>query len=156
MGVATLKLLVGYAMRLVQGDRSVHKVIHFDEAHVLLGAGDGRRFLDRVNRMGRSMNATLLLSTQLLGDVGELESLIGTRLVFGQETDAEARAVLPILGLDPGDERLVKMLRSFTGGRCLLRGIDDRVAAVQIDVVDPAILAALDTNPSATEAVSVA
>jgi hypothetical protein len=104
--------------------------------------------------MGRSMNATLILSTQLLGDVGELESLIGTRLVFGQETDAEVRAVLPIVGLDPTDDRLVRMIRGFTAGRCLFRGIDDRVAAMQIDVVDPRVLAALDTSPSATPRVA--
>jgi hypothetical protein len=147
LGAATLKLVVGYAMRLVQGDRSRHKVIHFDEAHVLLGTNDGRRFLDRINRMGRSMNVTLLLSTQLLGDVGSIESLIGTRMIFGQETDAEARAVLPIVGLDPNDDGLVKMLTGFTNGQCLLRGIDGRVAAMQIDVVDPEILKVLSTTP---------
>src|SRR4029079_7102196 len=30
-GVATLKLIAAYAMRLVSGDRSVHKVVLFDE-----------------------------------------------------------------------------------------------------------------------------
>jgi DNA helicase HerA-like ATPase len=152
MSAATLKLIVGFAMRLVQGNRSVHKLVHFDEAHVLLGTGDGRRFLDRINRMGRSENITLLLSTQLLGDVGEIENLIGTRLIFGQETDAEARAVLPIVGLDPDDADLVKMVRGFTNGQCLLRGIDDRVAQIKVDVVDPRILEALSTTPTTSTA----
>jgi hypothetical protein len=155
LGVATQRLLVGYAMRLVQGDRRRSKVVHMDEAHAQLRPGVGRQFLDRINRMGRSMNATLMLSTQLLAEVGDLESLIGTRLIFGQETEAEARAVLPIVGLDPTNDRLVKMLRDFTAGRCLMRGIDDRVAAIQIDVMDPEILRILDTNPSAHAPVEV-
>ena len=37
---------------------------------------------------------------QQLGDVGEIEDLIGTRLIFGQETVAEARRSLELLGLD--------------------------------------------------------
>ncbi len=37
LGVATLKLIAAYAMRLVSGDRSVHKVVLFDEAWFLLG-----------------------------------------------------------------------------------------------------------------------
>ena len=156
LSVATMKLLVGYAMRLVQGDRSVHKVLHFDEAHVLLGAGDGRRLLDRVNRMGRAMNATLILSTQLLGDVGEdIESLVGTRLVFGQETESAARQVLPILGVEP-TERLVRTLRSFRAGKALMRGLDDRVVEVQVDTVDPALLKALSTTPDAARELELA
>ena len=150
LSVATMKLLVGYAMRLVAGDRSVHKVLHFDEAHVLLGSRDSRRLLDRVNRMGRAMNASLLLSTQLLGDVGaDIESLVGTRIGFGQETAAAAAEVLQVLGLEP-TERLIRTLRGFRAGRGLMRGLDDRIAAIQVDCADPQLLAALSTTPEDT------
>jgi hypothetical protein len=152
LGVATLKLIAAYAMRLVSGDRSVHKVVLLDEAWFLLASRDGRRLIDRLNRLGRAENATLILATQQLGDVGEIENLIGTRFIFGQETAAEARRALELLGLDPDDRVLVERVRGYRRGRCLLRDIDDRVAEVQIDPVYEHVLEILDTLPAAPAA----
>ena len=152
LGVATLKLIAAYAMRLVSGDRSVHKVVLFDEAWFLLASRDGRRLIDRLNRLGRAENATLILATQQLADVGEIENLIGTRLIFGQETAAEARRALELLGLDPEDRALVERVRGYRRGRCLMRDIDDRVAEVQIDPVYEHLLTILDTSPAARPA----
>jgi hypothetical protein len=149
LSVATLKLLVAYAMRRITEDRSRHKVIAFDEAHFLLDSSAGRRLIDRLNRMGRSMNATLLLASQRLSDSGDLESIIGTRLIFGQETEQEAARALELLGLDPTDSALISRVRGYRKGRCLIRDIHDRVAEVQIDVVDPEWLRVLDTTPRA-------
>jgi AAA-like domain len=150
LGVATLKLIAAYAMRLVSGDRSVHKVVLFDEAWFLLASRDGRRLIDRLNRLGRAENATLILATQQLADVGEIENLIGTRLIFGQETITEAKRALELLGLDPDDRQLVERLRAYRKGRCLMRDITDQVAEVQIDPVAPHLLETLDTTPRKT------
>jgi hypothetical protein len=147
LGVATLKLIAAYAMRLVSGDRSVHKVVLFDEAWFLLASRDGRRLIDRLNRLGRTENATLILATQQLTDVGEIENLIGTRFIFGQETAAEARRALELLGLDPEDRAMVERLRAYRRGRCLMRDIDDRVAELQIEPVYEHLLRVLDTSP---------
>jgi AAA domain-containing protein len=149
LSVATLKLIAAYAMRLVSGDRSVHKVVLFDEAWFLLASRDGRRLIDRLNRLGRAENATLILATQQLGDVGEIENLIGTRLIFGQETVTEARRALELLGLDAEDRSLIERVRGYRRGRCLLKDIDDRVAEVQIDPVYAHLLEILDTSPAA-------
>lgn len=151
ISVATLKLIAAYAMRLVSRDVSVHKVLMLDEAHALTGTSDGRRFLERLIRMGRSMNITVVLASQLLGDLAELEELIGVRFSFRQETDEQARANIRMHGLDDSNERLVSMLRNFTEGRCLMRGLDGRVAAVRFDVVDPEFLRAADTNPTSID-----
>ena len=155
LGVATLKLIAAYAMRLISGDRSVHKVVLFDEAWFLLASRDGRRLIDRLNRLGRAENATLILATQQLSDVGEIENLIGTRLIFGQETAAEARRALELLGLDPEDRALVERLRGYRKGRCLMRDISDQVAEVQIDPVQEHLLRVLDTTPRAPAAAEV-
>jgi hypothetical protein len=149
LGVATLKLIAAYAMRLVSGDRSVHKVVLFDEAWFLLASRDGRRLIDRLNRLGRAENATLILATQQLTDVGDIENLIGTRFVFGQETVAEARRALELLGLDPEDRAMVERVRAYRRGRCLMRDIDDRVAELQIEPVYEHLLRVLDTSPGA-------
>lgn len=148
ISVATLKLIAAYAMRLISRDRSVHKMLVLDEAHVLTATADGRRFLERLIRMGRSMNITVMLASQLLGDLSELEELIGVRFSFRQETDEQARANLKMLGLDPSNEKLVAMLRNFSEGGCLMRGLDGRVAAVRFDPADPEFLKAADTNPT--------
>lgn len=147
LGVATLKLIAAYAMRLISGDRSVHKVVLFDEAWFLLASRDGRRLIDRLNRLGRAENATLILATQQLADVGDIENLIGTRLIFGQQTIPEARRALELLGLDPDDRALVERVRSYRKGRCLMRDITDQVAEVQIDPIVPHLLDVLDTTP---------
>jgi hypothetical protein len=101
--------------------------------------------------MGRSMNITVILASQLAGDLAELEELIGVRFSFRQETDEQAKANIRMHGLDASNERLISMLRNFTEGRCLMRGLDGRVAAVKFDVVDPAFLRAADTNPTSID-----
>jgi hypothetical protein len=70
-------------------------------------------------------------------------------LIFGQETVAEARRALELLGLDPDDRALVERVRGYRRGRCLMRDIDDRVAEVQIDPIYEHLLAILDTSPAA-------
>jgi DNA helicase HerA-like ATPase len=107
LSVATLKLVANYAMRLAS-DPGRHSVVLFDEAWALLSTTDGRRLA----RLGRSQNATLILATQQLGDVGELEGLVGTRLMFGLETMREAKAALELLGLD----RVLAGLSGEVGG----------------------------------------
>ena len=52
--------------------------------------------------------------------------------------------------MDADDERLRSQLQAFRQGRCFMRDYEGRVAPVQIDPVDPAILDALDTRPAAT------
>ena len=157
LGVATLKLIAAYAMRLVSGDRSVHKVVLFDEAWFLLASRDGRRLIDRLNRLGRAENATLILATQQLD-----------RRRRDREPDRHP------VDLRPGDRAPRRAARSScsastpttarsssgsaaTGaGRCLMRDIDDRVAELQIEPVHEHLLRILDTSPGARPALEAA
>jgi hypothetical protein len=148
LSVATMKLIVASAMRMMSSELSVHKVLSLDEAHIFMTTADGRRFLERIIRMGRSMNVTVILASQLLGDLEKLESLIGVRFSFRQETDAQARENLRMYGLDESNEKLVTMLREFVDGQCFMRGLDGRVTRMKFDIVDPAFLEAADTNPN--------
>jgi hypothetical protein len=152
VSVATLSLVAAYALRLVSRERSRHKVVLLDEAWFLLASPQGRTVINRLVRLGRAFNATVLLATQRLEDLGGLSDLVGTYLIFGQESDAEASRALALLGLDPDDRGLLARLREFRWGRCLMRDLDGRVAEVQIDPVDPALLHALDTTPRAAGA----
>lgn len=149
VGQALLRLLAVYALRITGADRSRHAVLGFDEAWVLLADSAGRALVDRISRLGRAQNVTPLLATQVLGDAAELEGLVGALFCFGVETDTEAERALRLLHLDGDDERLRHQLTGFRRGRCLFRDYRGRVAPIQVDLVDPELLAALDTTPRA-------
>lgn len=149
IGRAVLHLLAMYALHLTSSDVRRHSILGFDEAWVLLSDAAGRALIDRISRLGRSRNATPLLATQVLEDADSLEGLIGSMFCFGVESEREARAALRMLQLDEDDEAMRQRLLSFRRGRCLMRDFDGRVAPIQIDLVDPALVEALDTTPEA-------
>lgn len=144
---AVLHLLAVYALRLTTADPRRHSVLGFDEAWVLLSDAAGRALVDRISRLGRAQNVTPLLATQMLGDVEELDALVGAAFCFGVETEREARRALRLLGLDEDDAGLQQRLMTFRRGRCLMRDFEGRVSPVQIDLGDQRLLAALDTTP---------
>jgi hypothetical protein len=149
IGQALLRLLAAYAMRLVAHDPGRHALAGFDEAHFLLADSAGRRLIEVLNRMGRSLNVTPILATQTLAETAELDNLLGVRCMFGMESEREAATALELLGLDGGDERLRATLTGYRRGRCLMRDYAGRVGRVQIDLVEPQLLATLDTTPRA-------
>jgi AAA-like domain len=151
VGRAILHLLAVYALRLTSHDRRRHSVMGFDEAWVLLSDSAGRALVDRISRMGRAQNVTPLLATQVLGDVDQLDGLIGAAFCFGVDSEREAQAALRLLRLDEDDETLIQRLLSFRRGRCFMRDLEGRVSPVQIDLVDQQLLRALDTTPDADE-----
>jgi hypothetical protein len=146
---ALIQLVAAYALRLMAEDPTTHTVLGFDEAWVLTDTAAGRRLLRRANRLGRAQNGTPLLGTQSLGDVDEeIKELVGAVFCFGAETDAQARQLLALLDLEPGDQRLRQRLIGFRRGRCFLRDYSRRLAAIQVDFAhDPGLLDALDTTP---------
>jgi len=143
---AVLRLLAAYALRLCASDERTHSVLALDEAWALLTDSQGRALMDRLSRMGRSMNITPILASQIVGDAGELEPLVGSYFAFGVETEAEAGRALALLHLDPDDEVLRQRLMGFRAGRCYFRDVDGRVVPMRIDP-EPALLAHFDTTP---------
>jgi hypothetical protein len=148
IGLAVLRLLAAYALRLCASDPGRHSVLAMDEAWALLADSQGRALLERISRLGRSQNLTPILATQMLGDASELEPLVGAFFAFGVETDDEARRALPLLRLDPEDEAVRRRIMGHRAGRCHLRDFSGQVAAIQ---VEPArwMLGRLDTTPRA-------
>jgi len=142
---AIMRLIATYALRLALTDRSRHKLVMIDEAWLLLGSPDGRMLIDRINRMGRSENATLLLATQQLGDAAHTAPLIGTHLVFGLEAREEASRAATLLGIDDTSE-LAQTLQSQRTGQAVMRDTQGQLAQIQI-TVPPQLLAQLSTTP---------
>ena len=149
VSVATLALVAAKALRLVSTNRNRHKIVLLDEAWFLLASTQGRLLLNRLVRLARAMNATILLATQRLADLGDLSELVGVYFIFGQDSIPEAERALALLGLDPEDPGLRTRLTEYRQGRCLMRDLEGRVGEVQFDVVFDDLLAALDTTPGA-------
>lgn len=151
ISVATLSLVAAQALRLVSSNRQRHKIVLLDEAWFFLSSVQGRALLNRVIRLGRAFNATVLVATQRLADLGDLSELFGVYFLFGQETESEARAGLAQIGLD-AEAPLGYRLTEYRQGLCLMRDLDGRVGEAQFDLVFPELLAALDNTPKAIAA----
>jgi hypothetical protein len=147
VGLAILRLLAAYAVRLCASDPDRHSVLAMDEAWALLADSQGRALLERISRLGRSQNISPILATQMLGDAEELAPLVGAFFGFGVETSEEARAALTLLRLDPDDESAVRRLIGHRAGRCHLRDFDGQVGAIQVEPPDW-MLERLDTTPA--------
>ena len=150
VSVATLSLVASYALRLISHDRSHHKVVGLDEIWFLLDSAQGRQIIKRLVRLGRAFNATLLLGTHRVADLGDLADLIGVVFVFGQDSDDGAAAALSLIGLEPTRE-LIALVQEFRAGRCLMRDLNGRVGEVQVDLVYPHLLEAFATTPEQTQ-----
>ena len=146
VSVATLSLVAAYALRLVSEDRSRHKIIVLDEVWFLLASPQGRQVINRLVRLGRAYNATLLLGTHRVADLGDLSDLIGVVFVFGADSEAAAEAALRFISLDP-TRSLVALVREYRAGRCLMRDLHGRIEEIQIDLVHPHLLEAFGTTP---------
>ncbi len=152
VGEQIVRLIAMFAMQLMSRERERLKLFSFDEGWRLLKDPVGRTLLAALQRMGRSELAVPIISTQLVtdmvvGDRESLENLLGATFVFGMRSEAEARRGLGLLGLDPDDRQFVQRLLDFDAGRCLFRDHTGRVAAIQVELVVPALLRALSTTP---------
>lgn len=152
---AVLRLLAAYALRLCSATERVHSVLALDEAWALLADSQGRAMLERFSRMGRSMNITPILASQIVGDAAELEPLVGSYLAFGVEREAEAERALGLLRLDPDDEAARRRLLGFRAGRCIYLDHHGRTLPMRFDPGEE-ILDALDTTPRGEEDAGIA
>jgi hypothetical protein len=146
VSVATLALVAAKALRLVSTNRNRHKIVLLDEAWFFLSSAQGRALLNRLIRLARAFNATVLVATQRLADLGDLSELFGVYLLFGQETEAEAAAGLAQIGLNSEGALRIR-LTEYRQGECLIRDLDGRVGEAQVDPVFAALLDAFDSTP---------
>jgi hypothetical protein len=146
VSVATLALVAASTLKLISGDRRRHKIVLLDEGWVFFASSQGRALLNKLIRLGRAFNATVLLATQQVEDLGELAQLVGTVFLFGQDSPRAAARGIEEFGLDPEEGGLASRLTEYRRGRGLERDLDGRWGEVQVDP-DPDLLAELDTTP---------
>lgn len=139
--------LVGHLCRRLAGQDRRPKMLILDEAWALTTTGHGKALVNRIARMGRSKHASLLLISQNASDLNQpgIQSGISAVLAFQQhQPEEEIQATCRLLHIDQQYRQVVTRLRN---GECLLRDLDGRVGRVSIDLVDPELAAAFQTNP---------
>lgn len=146
VSAAVLRLVAAYALRLCAADTKSHAVLALDEAWALLGDSQGQALINQFSRMGRSMNITPLLASQIVADAETMEGLVGAYFAFGVETEKEAEAALKLLRLDAGDSELQAKLIGYRQGRCYLRDFEGRTVPMRVDPGSE-LLRGLDTTP---------
>ena len=153
VSVATLSLVAAQALRLVSTQPTPDtRSCCWTRRGFCWPQRRAALLLNRLVRLGRAMNATILLATQRLADLGDLSDLVGTYFLFGQDSTPEAERALAHDRPRPRRPALRSRLTEYRQGRCLMRDLDGRVGEVQVDLVFDALLAALDTTPRAATA----
>ena len=153
VGEQIVRLIAMFALHLMSAERRRLKLFAFDEGWRLLSDPVGRTLLASLQRMGRSELAVPIISTQLVGDalIGEresLENLIGATFVFGVRSHAEASRALTLLGLDPDDAAMRRLLLELDAGRCMFRDHRGRIEAIQVELLVPWLEQAFSTTPA--------
>jgi hypothetical protein len=153
LAVGLMRAVTALAGRLIDsGTTSQPKLLVLDEAWALTASAEGQRLVERLARTGRSRNAALLLATQNARDLMDerVTNCLGVKLGFRSEDEAELRAMLALLDVEPSAELMAQVSR-FAPGECLMRDLEGRVGRLQVELVPDELRAAFDTTPRQAE-----
>ena len=149
LSVSILIVISTFALDFIHSDRSIFKIVDFDEAWAFLNVVQGETLSNKLVRAGRAMNAGVYFVTQSSGDVSKesLKNNIGLKFAFRSTDTNEIKQTLEFFGLDSEDENNQKRLRDLENGQCLMQDLYGRVGVVQIHPVFVELLHAFDTRP---------
>ena len=149
LSVSMLIVISTFALDFIHSDRSIFKIVDFDEAWAFLNVAQGETLSNKLVRAGRAMQAGVYFVTQSSGDVAKesLKNNIGLKFAFRSTDLGEIKQTLEFFGIDKDDENNQKRLRDLDNGQCLLQDLYGRVGVVQIHPVFEELLHAFDTRP---------
>ena len=149
LSVSMLIVISTFALDFIHSDRSIFKIVDFDEAWAFLNVAQGETLSNKLVRAGRAMQAGVYFVTQSSGDVSKesLKNNIGLKFAFRSTDINEIKQTLEFFGIDKDDENNQKRLRDLENGQCLLQDLYGRVGVVQIHPVFEELLHAFDTRP---------
>ena len=149
LSVSMLIVISTFALDFIHSDRSIFKIVDFDEAWAFLNVAQGETLSNKLVRAGRAMQAGVYFVTQSSGDVSKesLKNNIGLKFAFRSTDINEIKQTLEFFGIDKDDENNQKRFRDLENGQCLLQDLYGRVGVVQIHPVFEELLHAFDTRP---------
>ena len=143
--------IASFAKRYVLSpkDKSIFKVILFDESWALSRTQKGAELQNFFSRMGRSLYAGSILIGHSVNDLkGEgVENAVSYKFCFYQDNIEEIKRVLKFLNLE-GTEENIQEVRNLKNRECLFQDLDGRVGKIRFDCVFEHLKEAFDTTPT--------
>ena len=153
LSVAIMQLLTQLVLNVMKEvPKTTNKILFIDEAWAVFNNDHGRKMIDEVALMGRSLNMAVVLSTQspahVQGQAGEasLDNTIATRMAFKNKSDEDNKITTKAMDLPRGGgfEGVLKILNT---GQCLMKDSQEQFAFVDI-LLPEGWLDIFDTTPS--------
>jgi len=141
--------IASFAMQFAHADKSIFKLVLFDESWALSTTQQGAKLYNGLARLGRSLNAGVIFIghsvTDLKGD--GIKAAITYKFCFKATVREEIERVLDFLDLEITDDN-VHMVATLPSGTCLFQDLDGRVGKLKFDAVYEHIAHAFNTTPN--------
>lgn len=156
IALAAIRLVVRASMEMLMRTRG--GILIVDEAWTFLSSSEGLLALQRLGRLGRSLNLLPIFATQRIHDIlkNDLEGYLSRVFAMKLSDEKEATAALKLVGLAPTAERLALLKEAQArpgsdgvparGALALHRDLHNRKSLVEIGPVPDAVRMAFSTN----------
>lgn len=148
LSVAMMLPIAGFANKFIATDRSVLKVVLFDEAWHFFSTSQGKELMQKLLLEGRAMNAAIYFLAQNIKVMSDsiFKNNIGMKFAF-RSTDTEEVAEICNYFDIPATEGNMEIIKSLHNGQALMKDIYGRVGVVNIQVFFKDLYDAFDTRP---------
>lgn len=140
--------LASFAKKFALSDRSIFKIVLFDESWALSSTQMGIKLMNFLARMGRSLNGGCIFIGHSVKDLkGEgIKNAITYKFCFRTNDNDEVKRVLEFLDLEKTDDN-IKEVKNLENGQCLFMDLDGRVGKLKFDAVFEHLIRAFSTTP---------
>lgn len=141
--------IASFAKKFAMSDKSIFKIILFDESWALSATQMGIKLMNFLARMGRSLNAGCIFVGHSVNDLkGEgIKNAITYKFCFQTTEINEIKRVLQFLDLEETDDNIDTVMK-LGNGECLFQDLGGRVGILKFDAVYEHLIHAFDTNPN--------
>ncbi len=148
LSVAMMIVISSFALKFIQTDRAIFKIVDLDEAWTVLQVAQGKALTNKLVRAGRAMNAGVYFVTQNTDDLldEKMKNNIGMKFAFRSTDPIEIQKTFEFYNLENTEENEHR-LRNLNNGECLFQDIRGRTGIVKFDAVFEDLFKAFDTRP---------
>ncbi len=145
ISLASFMGIMGFAFKFLE-KRNVLNFVGLDEVWSISRIAKGKQFISKLLREGRALQNLIALATQQPSDTAGMEQYLSHMFVYRQKGIQNAKDACQMLGI-PDSEQNQHVVNSLPQYNCLFRDQYDRVAQIRVEITDPDLMKAFDTNP---------
>lgn len=155
LGMGIMYLVTNFISNIMMSEHDSPQFQHYpktiiiDESWSVMASKSGKRTINEICRLGRSLNTACVLISQNADDIDRsgIQNSISTRFAFKVKTMDEGIRVRDSFGL-PKDVHIEQaMVDQFMKGDCIMKDFQNNIACVHIDGYDDTAREAFNTNP---------